>query len=1543
MKSFFLFSFLFLFNNLFSQTIATGIISSPKCAGATFNLTYSKSGTFTTGNVFTAQLSNATGSFTNPVNIGTLSSTLAGTIVCSIPTNTPTGSGYRVRVVSSAPVKTGSVNYSNVTINALVTPLVSVSSSSNTSICNSTSVTLTASALNGGTSPIYAWYKNGISVGTNSNVYMASSWNDKDTIYCVLTSNATCKSSNVDTSNFKVMDVENANGKSWRRRANLPDTITDYSGAVGFSIGNKGYMAGSDVFWEFDPSTDTWTIKSDVPGNPRRQAVGFSIGNKGYVGTGGYPDFYEYDPSTDQWTRKADFPGGGVIDAVAFSINGKGYVGSERSFWEYNPINDVWVQKNNFPGTGISGYGLSIGNKGYVGGGFHYGQNYVNGILQNYSVIVFDNLFYEYDPSNDSWSQKASGAPLAEAVAFSVGDKGYVATGWGGYYQSASSSVYEYDPHNNNWTMQPYFEGHSRQMAIGFGIGNKGYIGSGKDDYIRNRYYDFYEPYHDFWEFKKILTIDSLTQSYCPSQSITVTYNVDCAGVNERNVFGMQLSDSSGQFINSQIIGRIASSVSGNISGTIPINIPNSENYHIRLVSYDSLYNPLFFQPDAIFSTAMPISINPVVHPILISGIQNIYSCDTIGNNFSYTINSTPTANYNWSTTGINNSIVSGQGTNAAIFNLYNPGTISVVATVNNACGITSASNTFNFVNTPPTTPTAIKKSFNPDVSADFNITPYLQSSYNLSHVADTFRVRKISFEKSYGWETPVGAVVNHIDDTTIALVFPDNLIITPTSPQFLKVYAQTDCAISAPLIINLYRKFDYPVGSSDITICSGQNVTISASYDTATTMQDADGNIYPITRIGRQVWMAKNLNVRTPYSYYYNDDSLLGNIYGRLYRSYNGAAPNNWHIPTLNEFNEIQNYSADNFNTGGKLKEIGFEYWASPNTGATNEFGFNAIPDAASGGLYGRWWTTSKYYIEIPNHPEAGPIELVYYYMLYNESGDPYIEMTMIGEDMNFSIRCIRNAPALTYLWSNGATTRTINVNPTVNSKYYCTISDGLGYVVDTFKVNVNTAIPAAPLTITGSIDVCPYFSSNNVSAPVRYAVKKVNNANSYNWTVPTGATIISGQGDTAIDVTFSNSFVSGVVSVKSVNGCGNSNSARTLAVYKRTSTTPAAIQKEFSPVSIAAVTNVCGLTTSVYKIKKVNYATSYNWYLNLGTNASITHLNAPGVNDTAVMVTFFNGFNKDTLCVKSLTACNASIAKSIVLNAKILPTTVASISGIKTPCIGETITYNAIASMPTISQTAIRIFHWTKPNYTTILSANADSSVINLKFNTGFTGGNVSVKGESACGIIGSAKTLTLQYLTPTPTSIASSTGAYNACVGVSVNYTAVVPAPTASQRIASVYRWTKPNNSVILNANEDSSSISLQFKTGYIGGSISVKGQTACGITGAAKTQAITHVACNPGTKLDPIFSDKNKDRFNVIISPNPTTTEFSLKVTNADFDKNIEIKIRDVEGRLIKSFFTTSNQNILFGNDLMPGVYMLEISNGINKKIIRAVKY
>ena len=299
---------------------------------------------------------------------------------------------------------------------------------------------------------------------------------------------------------FTIYNSATAQGL-WTRKADFGGTARD--AAVGFSIGNKGYIGtGYDDshkkdFWEYDPNKNTWTQKADFGGTARSGAIGFSINNKGYIGTGTtssspLKDFWEYDPNSNQWTRKADYGGIGGEYPVGFSIGNKGYIGTGNvkniyyaDFWEYDPSSDKWTKKADFGGGARkSAVSFSIGTKGYIGIGM-------------YSSYCKD--FWEYDPSTDKWTMKADfgGTKRIGAVGFSIGNKGFIGTG-----NTGGNSVYddfwEYDPSTNLWTQKANFGGGKRQYATGFSIGNKGYIGTG--DYGGTYY-------KDFWEFNPSVTI----------------------------------------------------------------------------------------------------------------------------------------------------------------------------------------------------------------------------------------------------------------------------------------------------------------------------------------------------------------------------------------------------------------------------------------------------------------------------------------------------------------------------------------------------------------------------------------------------------------------------------------------------------------------------------------------------------------------------------------------------------------------------------------------------------------------------------------------------------------------------------------------------------------------------------------------------------------------------------------------------------------------------------------------------------------------------
>ncbi|MBC8214179.1 MAG: fibrobacter succinogenes major paralogous domain-containing protein [Candidatus Marinimicrobia bacterium] len=165
-------------------------------------------------------------------------------------------------------------------------------------------------------------------------------------------------------------------------------------------------------------------------------------------------------------------------------------------------------------------------------------------------------------------------------------------------------------------------------------------------------------------------------------------------------------------------------------------------------------------------------------------------------------------------------------------------------------------------------------------------------------------------------------------------------------------------------------------------------------------TMTDIDGNIYQTIQIGNQTWMAENLKVthyrngdaiQTGYSNsewedlydtetgaycVYDDQESNADTYGYLYNwvavdDTRNIAPEGWHIPTDEEWQILVDFLGGSSVAGGKMKETGTVHWNSPNTGATNESGFTALPGGYRSYDYGNYndmgntgcfWSSTEY-----------------------------------------------------------------------------------------------------------------------------------------------------------------------------------------------------------------------------------------------------------------------------------------------------------------------------------------------------------------------------------------------------------------------------------------------------------------------------------------------------------------------------------------------------------------------------------------------------
>ena len=168
-----------------------------------------------------------------------------------------------------------------------------------------------------------------------------------------------------------------------------------------------------------------------------------------------------------------------------------------------------------------------------------------------------------------------------------------------------------------------------------------------------------------------------------------------------------------------------------------------------------------------------------------------------------------------------------------------------------------------------------------------------------------------------------------------------------------------------------------YATNSAGTGYGSAMSFTTQDGSSVSTFTDPRDGKVYRTVVIGNQEWMAENLAYAPSsgnYWAYGNDNSNVA-IYGYLYdwQTALNVCPAGWHLPSDEEWTELTNYLGGSSIAGGKLKatgtiEAGTGLWYQPNTGATNETGFRALPGGLRNtdgsfliGIGGIWWSATE------------------------------------------------------------------------------------------------------------------------------------------------------------------------------------------------------------------------------------------------------------------------------------------------------------------------------------------------------------------------------------------------------------------------------------------------------------------------------------------------------------------------------------------------------------------------------------------------------
>ena len=193
-------------------------------------------------------------------------------------------------------------------------------------------------------------------------------------------------------------------------------------------------------------------------------------------------------------------------------------------------------------------------------------------------------------------------------------------------------------------------------------------------------------------------------------------------------------------------------------------------------------------------------------------------------------------------------------------------------------------------------------------------------------------------------------------------------------------------------------------------------------------------GQIYYTVQIGTQCWLRENLNIgqmipsgqeqtnnMSTEKYCYADLYTNCNIYGGLYQwdemmdytassssnpsNRKGICPDGWHLPSDAEWTQLTGFLGSEAVAGGKMKETGFLHWFSPNTGATNESDFTALPGGirlANGTftdlqINGSWWASS----------ESTPTTAWYRVIDYDYED---VGRFAYDKEVGFSVRCLKD-----------------------------------------------------------------------------------------------------------------------------------------------------------------------------------------------------------------------------------------------------------------------------------------------------------------------------------------------------------------------------------------------------------------------------------------------------------------------------------------------------------------------------------------------------
>lgn len=411
------------------------------------------------------------------------------------------------------------------------------------------------------------------------------------------------------------------------------------------------------------------------------------------------------------------------------------------------------------------------------------------------------------------------------------------------------------------------------------------------------------------------------------------------------------------------------------------------------------------------------------------------------------------------------------------------------------------------------------------------------------------------------------------------------------------------------------------------------------------------------------------------------------------------------------------------------------------------------------------------------------------------------------------------------------------------------------------TKNVTVLSSSFAALSNITVSDTVCSNIANVSISVTNDPA------ATYYNWTLPNGWNITSGNNTNTIQVTSGST--GGTISVTAENNCASSSPAtKSITVVPSNLGTPGLITGEDT---------VCEGISSTYSIVAVSGADAYLWTTPNGwTVASISP-------DSTI--TYNIGNSSGTVTVAAVNGCGQSSAAQFAVTVNAAPSLIGStIAGPDTLCNGGSAgIYYTLNPFATTNED----YNWSIPNnWSFVGSSNSSAPIINVN-----SSGAITVNTSNSCG---NSNTISLNVVVlDTP----------NAQITTAGNVLTASPTGTGY-----IYIWYADGQLI---SDADGNSYTPTQIGNY---SVQIFDGNNCGGLSAETNVVVSGI--------------EEVTESVIAIYPNPTYTG-SLQITVGNNLIGAKLKVNDVTGKLIFQSSIVSRQSSINTSTFAKGIYTLSI--------------